>query len=148
MFAKIVVGTDGSEAAENALRVACDIAGKYGSDIHLVYTPEPKAVAFAVGAVAGYHAVTTMPSDAEVEHATQKIVQSGEKIAEECGQTIVATHTFRGDPAEEIVTCAKNVGADLIVTGRRGLGNVGALLVGSTSQGISKKAECAVLTLA
>ena len=77
MFEKIVVGIDGSEASQLALRTACEIADKYSSEIHLVHTPEPKTVAFAVGAVAGYHAVATMPSEAEVEEASSKIIQSG-----------------------------------------------------------------------
>ena len=36
MFKKIVVGLDGSQTSTNALRLACDLAQKYGSEIHLV----------------------------------------------------------------------------------------------------------------
>ncbi|MEX0285919.1 MAG: universal stress protein [Paracoccaceae bacterium] len=147
MFEKIVVGIDGSEASEAALRTACDIAGKYGAELHLVHTPEPKTVAFAVGAMSGYHAVTTMPSEEEVEKAANKIIQSGVDIAQECGCTIAQTHAKRGHPVDEIVACAEGCGADLIVTGRRGLGNLGAMIVGSTSQGIGHNAKCAVLTV-
>ncbi len=66
MFKRIVVGFDGSPESEHALRLACDLAQKYDSEIHLVHTPQPQTVAFAMGAVAGYHAVTTMPSSEEV----------------------------------------------------------------------------------
>ena len=52
MFEKIVVGIDGSEVSEKAMRKACDVAGKHGSEIHLVHTPQPQTVAFAMGAVA------------------------------------------------------------------------------------------------
>ena len=62
MFKKIVVGLDGSETSENALRIASDLASKYSSELHLVHTPQPQTVAFAMGAMPGYHAVTTMPS--------------------------------------------------------------------------------------
>lgn len=147
MFEKIVVGIDGSEEAETALRLACGIADKFSSEIHLVHTPEPQTVAFAVGAVAGYHAVTTMPSDEDVQKASDKIVQSGMDVAQKYGQSIASAHTNRGHPVEEIVSFAKEVNADLIVTGRRGLGAVGSLIVGSTSQGVSHNAECAVLTI-
>ena len=57
MFSKIVVGVDGSEISDNAVRMACDLAGKYDSALYLVHTPQPHTVAFAMGAVAGYHAV-------------------------------------------------------------------------------------------
>ncbi len=62
MFKNIVVGIDGSEPSISALRHACDIAQKYDSEIHLVHTPHPKTVAFALGAATGYHVATTMPS--------------------------------------------------------------------------------------
>ncbi len=67
MFKKIVIGFDGSDTAENAIRLACDLAGKFGSDLHLVHTPQADTVAFATGAIAGYHAVATMPSREEVK---------------------------------------------------------------------------------
>ncbi|WP_170350270.1 universal stress protein [Ruegeria atlantica] len=148
MFKIIVVGLDGSEASEAALRVACDISIKYGSQIHLVHTPQPQTVAFAMGAVAGYHAVTTMPSDEEVQQAAGKIISAGKEIAKEYNQTVSQTHTQRGDPVDEIIACAEQCKADLIVTGRRGLGSIGSLIQGSTSQGISRNATCAVLTVA
>ena len=147
MFSKIVVGLDGSEISENALRIACDLAQKYESELHLVHTPQPATVAFALGAVAGYHAAATMPSAEEVQQAVDKIINSGEAIAKECGVKVASTHTERGDPAEQIVACAEDCGADLIVTGRRGLGSLGALVQGSTSQSIGHLAKCACLTI-
>ena len=148
MFKTIVVGLDGSATSETALRIACDIAAKYDSKVHLVHTPQPQTVAFALGAVAGYHAAATMPSDEEVEAAANKIVQSGIEIAKENNVTIAGTHATRGNPVDEIIACAEQSGADLIVTGRRGLGNIGALVLGSTSLGVSHNAKCAVLTIA
>ena len=147
MFRKIVVGLDGSKTSENALRLACDLAQKYDSEIHLVHTPQPQTVAFAMGAVAGYHTATTMPSDAEVKEAAEKILNSGKAIAQEYGQAITQTHMERGNPADEIIGCAKGCGADLIVTGRRGLGSLGALVQGSTSQRVNHLAECACLSV-
>ena len=76
MFRKIVIGIDGSDAATRALRLACDLAQKYGSELHLVHTPQPQTVAFAMGAVAGYHAVTTMPSAEEVKEGGQRILSA------------------------------------------------------------------------
>lgn len=147
MFKKIVVGLDGSDHSENALRVACDLAKKYDSEICLVHTPQPETVAFAMGAVTGYHVVTTMPSDSEVREAAQKIVDKGKAIAADMGCAVAREHTQRGDPADEIVTTARDFGADLIVTGRRGLGFVGSLVQGSTTQKIGHEASCAMLTV-
>ena len=77
MFSKIVVGIDGSEMAETALKLACELASKYESELHLVHTPQPKTVAFAMGAMTGYHAVTTMPSEDQVKKAGEKVLNGG-----------------------------------------------------------------------
>jgi len=147
MFEKIVVGIDGSETSHNALRLACDLAQKYNSEIHLVHTPQPQTVAFALGSVAGYHAATTLPSPEEVNAAAEKVLTEGKAIAEATGQTITQTYKERGDPAEHIIACTKECGADLIVTGRRGLGSIGSLLQGSTTQRVNHLAECACLSV-
>ncbi|MGB0866796.1 MAG: universal stress protein [Granulosicoccaceae bacterium] len=146
MFSRIVVGIDGSEASENAFRLACDIAQKYTSEIHVVHTPQPKTVAFALGATTGYHTVTTMPSEDEVQAASDKIVQSVAAIADNFQLAISGVNTERGDPADQLAGYAEKCEADLIVTGRRGLGGVGSLLLGSTTQKVSHLAKCACLS--
>ena len=51
----------------------------------------------------------------------------------------------RGDPAEGILEIAESESADLIVMGRRGLGRLRGVLVGSVSERVSRHAECPVL---
>ncbi|MEL6450146.1 MAG: universal stress protein [Pseudomonadota bacterium] len=147
MFERIVVGVDGSETSDRAVRMACDLANKYNSAIYLVHTPQPQSVAFALGAMSGYHAVTTMPDPAAVAKAATVILDRARKVAADCGRQIAATRSDRGDPAAQIIACAADVGADLIVTGRRGLGSMGALVQGSTSQQIGHLANCATLSV-
>ncbi|MEX0351622.1 MAG: universal stress protein [Paracoccaceae bacterium] len=147
MFEKIVVGLDGSEPSDRALAVACDLAGTFGGQIILVHTPQPQTVAFALGATMGYHAVTTMPTDVEVKQAADKIIAAGKAMAADKGTEVTETHIDRGDPAEQIVHWAESAGADLIVTGRRGLGNLQALVQGSTTQRIGKLSNCSCLSV-
>ncbi|MEM6374157.1 MAG: universal stress protein [Pseudomonadota bacterium] len=147
MFTTIVVGLDGSEPAEKALTVACDLARTYDAHLHLVHTPQPKTVAFALGAVSGYHTATTMPSPDEVTRAGQKVLDAGCKIAATFGFDDPAVHQAQGDAAQVITEYAKACNADLIVTGRRGLGAVGALVQGSTTQQVNHFATCACLSV-
>lgn len=147
MFKIITVGFDGSKPSENALRLACDLAQKYGSEVHISHTPKPETVAFAMGAVAGYHVATTMPSAAEVAEAAQKVLTQAREIAQEEGCKSPVAHVGDGEPAQALLDHAKEVGSDLIVTGRRGLGNLSALVLGSTSQRIGHLAHCAHLTV-
>lgn len=146
IFRKIVVGIGGSEASEKAFALSCDLAQKYNSEVHVVHTPQPITVAFALGAVSGYHAVTTMPSDEEVEEARKNIQSPVEAIAAQYNLEITQTYMASGDPADQIIACVEECGADLIVTARRGLGSVGSLVQGSTTQRVNHLAKCACLS--
>lgn len=148
MFKRIVVGLDGSETSESALRIACDLANKYNSELHIVHTPQPSPVAYPMGAAAGYHAATTMPSAEEVTLAGDKILNSGKAIFQKLNHSVAHAHLGSEDPAVNIIEYATNGSADLIVTVRRGLGAVGALALGSTSQRINHHAECACHSVA
>ncbi len=148
MFSNIVVGFDGSEPSQNALKVACDLAQKYGSAVHLSHTPVHETVAFALGAVAGYHVATTMPKPEEIKEASGKVFAQAQSIADAAGGAKLVPHVGGGDPAHDMLDCANAVGADLIVTGRRGLGNLTALMMGSTSAHVAHHAKCACLTVA
>ena len=148
MFETIVVGVDGSEASDKAIRMACDLAQKYGTDLHLVHSPQPETAVYATAAVAGFPAVAEMPTQDELDQAGEEIMKLARAITAGAGMTDVQTHMLRGDPANELIDCAARVGADLIVTGRRGLGNLAGLVLGSTSQRIMHHAKCAVLTVA
>jgi nucleotide-binding universal stress UspA family protein len=147
MFKSIVVGIDGSDPSNTAITVASDLANKYGSALHIVHTPQPQTVAFAMGAAAGYHVATTMPSEDEVDEAANELITRATELAKISGKTIAGTQIKRGEPADQIVKYAKAHGCDLIVTGRRGLGSVSGLILGSTTQRINHTAECACLSV-
>lgn len=147
MFETIVVGVDGSEASDKAVRIAADLAQKYGSDLHLVHSPQPETAIYASAAVAGFPTVAEMPTVEELDKAGQEVLKLAAGVAAEAGMAETKPHLLRGDPADELIDCAAMVGADLIVTGRRGLGNLAGLVLGSTSQKISHHAKCAVLTV-
>lgn len=147
MFSKIVIGLDGSDHSHNALRVACELAHKFHSELHLVHTPQPEMLGYATGAMAGYHAVAVIPDPEELKEAGEKVLSAGQEIVNEAGLPTAETHMKRGDPADEIIRCAETCGADLIVTGRRGLGAIGAFVQGSTTQRVNHKATCACLSV-
>lgn len=143
MFEKIVVATDGSDHASEALRVACDLAGKYNSSLHIVHTPQ------AVGdtLIVGYTAVPVPPTKEEMEKAGREVIGAAESYVREAGLSDFTSELVSGDPAHAIVEEAKARKADLIVMGRRGLGSLSGLLVGSTTTKVSQLAPCAVLTV-
>jgi nucleotide-binding universal stress UspA family protein len=52
-----------------------------------------------------------------------------------------------GDPAAAILNLTREENADIIVMGRRGLGDLAGLLLGSVSHNVTHLAECACLTV-
>jgi nucleotide-binding universal stress UspA family protein len=118
---RILVGFDGSEAAWRALDVAAQLTG-YGSTL----------------------AVATVAS--EGNGGVRNLLDAAhERLLE---QHVTATYVGKvGDPAEELVCLAHELGADLVVVGRRGERSDGAPLTGSVSAEVVRDAPCDVLVI-
>ncbi len=52
-----------------------------------------------------------------------------------------------GNPADQILTTVDKVGANMIVMGSRGLGNLKGMLVGSTSHKVAQLSKCTCITV-
>ncbi len=57
----------------------------------------------------------------------------------------VHTKIIEGDPADAICGYAETMNADLVVVGKRGGGDVGALPLGSVSERVVRRCACSVL---
>lgn len=155
----ILVPVDGSKHSDKAVRLAGDLAEKYGAKLTLLQVllhgrlpdeirkmsdkpgkPEP---AMAVGA--GY----VEPSEpVEVlEDIADKLLDKAEKDAKAEGASDVDRIKTGGIAAEEILENADKVNADLIVMGSRGLGGLKGLLAGSVSYKVQNLAKCSVITV-
>lgn len=143
MFKIIVVGVDGSDHSRNALRAACELATRFDSEMHLVHAPELSLVEMspAVGEF------TVPPTDEELQTAGKRVMDEAETLARNSGVTPASMTIGRGAASDEIMAIAHLHSADLIVTGRSGLGALGSLFLGSTSQKIAHDAKCACLTV-
>ncbi len=148
MIKSIMVGFDGSPAAERALRLACEIAVQFGAQLQISHTPKDETVAFAAESVSAFYIGGTTAQMEALRDVAQEIGMRAEKIAAECGLPDAEVHIGHGDPADDVLQRAEAFGADLIVTGRRGLGDLRGLVLGSTSHSVSRRAKCACLTVA
>ncbi|MCF7698953.1 universal stress protein [Loktanella sp. M215] len=143
MFNRILVCFDGSDHAAAALRIAADLANRYRATMVIVHVPEIRNDAIAVGSE-----VIFVPTDeAEVRARAAEVLEQGAAIATEAGHAAASTKVLRGSAAEAILAYAKDDGIDLIVSGRRGMGTLRGLLVGSVSQKLTSHAACPVLTV-
>lgn len=147
MFTSIVVGIDGSDASERALIMACGIANKFDAGLEIVHTPRDETVTYAADAISGFYIGPNVAQQDMLLEAAEKLCEKALAIAATERVQNVAAHVGRGDPGNDVLNRAEAVSADLIVTGRRGLGDFRALVLGSTSHQIGKHAKCACLTV-
>jgi nucleotide-binding universal stress UspA family protein len=134
----IVVGTDGSQAADRALEEAIDIAQRDGARLHLVTAfPDPAVIRERV--TSGATSVQVNLSEIADSVLTRAAERAGEKGVP------VETYASESDPAEAILEVAKAQDADLIVVGSRGLSGIQRFLLGSVSSKVSEHAACSVM---
>lgn len=145
MITSIVVGIDGSDAAERALRMACTIANKFDAVLQIIHTPRDETVVYAAEAISGFYVGPNAAHQELLREAAEKVGEQALVIAAQEGIEGVEVHVGHGDPARDILDLAEVSAAQLIITGRRGLGNLGSLVLGSTSHQVSKQATCACL---
>ena len=82
-----------------------------------------------------------------IREVGEELLRRAEARAREAGGGTVSTALEVGDPASAIAEYAKANAVDLIVMGRRGLGAIGGLLLGSVSHKVTQLAPCACMTV-
>jgi nucleotide-binding universal stress UspA family protein len=139
MFTKVIWGTDGSEHADRAMPVAVEALEGDGAEIHVVHVVEKLVAGRASG-------MDVFGNEDEIK---AKVRQQATAIAREHHiKTVVHVLDARTmKVAEGICDVADQIGADLIVVGTRGLGAVGALMLGSVTQGLLHISPCPVLAV-
>jgi nucleotide-binding universal stress UspA family protein len=142
MSDSIVVGTDGSETAGQAVDEAIRLAKALGAEVHIVSAYEPLRGAKIVGAPEGAAKVWAPLPDtlvnATVDQAAAKVRTSG---------VGVKTHAVEKDPADALLQVAQDVDANMIVVGSKGMHGARRVL-GSVPNKVSHQARCNVLIVA
>lgn len=145
MFRAIVVGTDGSATAAEAVRRAGVLAGAFHADLHVVNAYRTPALVLASAAEPGGMPGAVFEWEAAARDDACHLLDA---VAEELigvGDS-VTTHAVPAHPATAILTVAEAVGADLIVVGNRGMKGARRVL-GSIPNHVSHHAHCDVLVV-
>ncbi|HEY5143161.1 MAG TPA: universal stress protein [Solirubrobacteraceae bacterium] len=144
MFGSIVVGTDGSETADEAVRQAIELAASVGARLQLVSAYEP------VPPTRLRNEAQQAPPDVQwsinPREDVEATLSSAAELAAEAG-VAVATHYRQGDPADAILDVAEETSADLIVVGNKGMTGAKRFLLGSVPNKVSHHAPCSVLII-
>lgn len=142
MFTRIVVGTDGSETAAEAVRQAIELAKLSGATISIVSAYSP-----ASGRRVSDQQQQA-PADVQYELGPREdvnfVLDAAAAEAKEKGVE-VQTHPVEADPADAILNVAEETKADLIVVGNKGMTGARRYLLGSVPNNVSHHAPCSVL---
>lgn len=140
LFAKILVGTDGSEHSTRAIKFASELARKFGSKITLAHVLVPPSYYYGSGEA------FWMPDEEVVDEAGEKMLRNSLKKAEAKGID-VKTVLLKGNAAEELSNLANVKAYDLVVVGGRSLSTFKRLLMGSVSDKVVRFSICPVLVV-
>lgn len=142
MFTRIVVGTDGSDTAAEAVRQAVDLAKLAGAQLSIVSAYEPVAKRKVESEK------LDAPVDVQYEIGPREdvnlVLDSAAAAARKEGIE-VQTHPVEGDPADAILNVAEETKADLIVVGNKGMTGARRFLLGSVPNNVSHHAPCSVI---
>jgi len=142
VFKRIVVGTDGSETAAEAVRQATELARLTGGTLSIVSAYQPTSGRRVQAEQAG------APADVQYEIGPREDVNLILDVAaaEAKKQGVeVQTHPVEADPADAILNVAEETKADLIVVGNKGMTGTRRYLLGSVPNNVSHHAPCSVI---
>ncbi|WP_420457878.1 universal stress protein [Neolewinella sp.] len=137
---KIMVATDYSESASNAVQYGVSLANHFGSELSLVSAVEEPYSA-AAGALVDIK-----------DHIREEAMETMGRVKEEVTPQLrngatVDTHTVDGDPGPTITRVAKAKNYDLIVMGTKGSTAARELFTGSVANSVIKNSKLPVLAV-
>jgi nucleotide-binding universal stress UspA family protein len=144
MFESIVVGTDGSDTAKQAVSQAIELAKKVDARLDLVSAYEPvsdqrlRTEAHQVPADLQWMVNPREDVEATLSEAADEVREAGVEVE---------TYARQGDPADAILDVAEERNADLIIVGNKGMTGAKRFLLGSVPNKVSHHAPCSVLII-
>ena len=146
MFApkKILVPTDFSVYADNALKQAINIAKQNKAKIYLFHVIDDGFRQCAVDYCLDEGIVQRIYKDS-IKNAKDKLQQEAKKIIDKHSSIEIVYDTRRGIPYEEILKEQEEKGIDLIVIASHGKTSILKNLLGGVVDKVIKRAKCQVL---
>jgi nucleotide-binding universal stress UspA family protein len=140
LFKDILVAVDGSKPSQAALTLACDLAKQLGATLHVRY------VLATHPQLSGRH-VTWLPEvETEKRREAAEISQAAYEFAKRHGVNADA-RVIDGEPVDDLLRAADELGVDTIVIGNRGQSAFSTLLMGSVAQGVTERSTLPVLVV-
>lgn len=134
MYDTILVPTDGSRVAENAVSHAVDLAAKYDADVHALYVVDTSAMDIGLGA----EQVDRIRQGkfGEMPELEERALDATGTVTEQAADhgVSVTESVVAGQPHRQIADYGEENDIDLIVMGSAGRGGVRRALLGSVAE--------------
>jgi nucleotide-binding universal stress UspA family protein len=139
---KILCPVDFSECSEHAIQYALALGEAYGAEIKLVH-------AMDIGASVFSYSELDIPDPTFASQLQEEFAQRLDELAARVRRQHepVTSQMLHGKPFLEIINCANEWQADLIVMGTHGRSGMEHMLIGSVAEKVVRKAPCPVLTV-
>jgi nucleotide-binding universal stress UspA family protein len=147
MYDNILVPTDGSTAAENAVDQAVDVAAKYGSTVHALYVVDVDATSYSLG-TEQVDRIRQGNLDEMTEVKAQADAATGHvaDVAAEHGVP-VEEHVTAGEPARAIRKFVEENDIDLVMMGSHGRSGLKRVILGSVTEKVLRRTRLPVLVV-
>ena len=146
-FSHLLVAYDGSGHADRAVDLAAHLAAAFDADLTVLHVVSTGSmVPMVMDAYAELEQLYSTSRDLLEDTAREILARAAER-AEARGAPRVSTRLEVGAVARTIVAVADDIPADAIVMGRRGLGDLGGLLLGSVTHKVAHLADRTVVTV-
>ncbi|WP_433755947.1 universal stress protein [Nocardia sp. CA-135398] len=141
-YRTIVVGTDGSDSSYVAVDKAASLAAAAGATLVVAcayYPTDDRDVAAAADVLKdeAYQVRGSAP--------TNEILRTARGRATAEGAKEIVERAIVGEPVESLLALVKEVEADLLVVGNRGLNTLAGRLLGSVPSDVARKSRSDVL---
>jgi universal stress protein A len=140
-FENILVPVDFSEHSTAALEVAVEFASVFDAKLHLLHCYQIQP-----GGISPYGIAIPAEYFTEIRDAASQQLAQWQAKHIPAGIPVDAS-TMSEAPSEAIVMTAKEIGADLIVMGTRGLSGFKHVMFGSVAERTVRLAPCPVTTV-
>lgn len=139
-YQTIVVGTDGSDSALEAVRTAGSLAAAYGATLVIVCAHYSSTGSLLSSPNADASSIPVVSRSSAEEYLTE-----AQKAAEAEGAGKVRGHTLEGTPVEVLLAAIEEFDADLLVVGNRGVKSLTGRVFGNIPTGVVRKASVDVM---
>ena len=137
---KILVPTDGSDCSLRAAELAIGLAKVFGAEILVIYVIDTVTLDELT------RGVEKEAVEKELKEKGQRYLNYIVKQAEKAGLKAKSI-LVKGEPHDQIVRHAKNLGIDMIVMGTYGRRGAQRILIGSVAERVIEYAPCPVLVV-